>query len=316
MSSVAVIVAAYQAEATIERALASVVDEPEASEVIVVDDGSGDGTVARARAFAERSPKVKVIQFDRNRGPSAARNRAIAESAAPWLTVLDADDFLQPGRLARLIALADGYDFVADDLFQVDEGFESAPPRTVWQAGAWAPLDLDLAAFVAANVPDPSRPRRELGFLKPLMRRAALDRLALRYDESIRLGEDYDLYARALAARARFRFAPAQGYVSVVRANSLSGAHAIADLERLRDVDTALLQRTDLTQAEIHALRRHRISTDKRLQWRIVIDAVKTRDPVRFGAAFLRGPEVAAHLAGQLAADFDRRILRRNVAAS
>ncbi|MBU6372126.1 MAG: glycosyltransferase family 2 protein [Alphaproteobacteria bacterium] len=313
---VTVIIAAYQAERTIARAVRSVLAEPEAVEIVVVDDASGDATAeaaAQAVAGAEGAAKLKIIRFETNRGPSAARNAALAASMAPFVTVLDSDDFMQPGRLRALLDAAADADFVADDLLQVDEGREHEPPRIVF--GQAAPQSLDLAAFVQANVPDPARPRGELGFLKPLMRRSFLERHGLVYDERVRLGEDYDLYARALAEGARFLLTPALGYVSVVRAGSLSGRHSTEDLRRLRDVDDRLLSRTDLSAAARAALRRHRVSTDKRLQWRIVIDAWKARDPVRFGGAFLAGPEVALHLGAQLWRDVDARVLKRRAHA-
>lgn len=314
---VTVIIAAYQAEPTIARAVRSVLAEPEAVEVVVVDDASADATAQAAAHAAAEVPggaaKLKIIRLDKNRGPSAARNAALAATAAPFVTVLDSDDFMAPGRLRALLTLAGDADFVADDLLQVQEGREGETPRVVFgQASVEA---LNLAAFVRANVPDPARPRGELGFLKPLMRREFLDRHGLRYDERVRLGEDYDLYARALAHGGRFLLAPAQGYVSVVREGSLSGRHSIEDLRNLRDVDDRLLARLDLTPAARAAIRRHRVSTNKRLQWRIVIDAWKARDPLRFGAAFLSGPEVAAHLGVQLWRDVDARILRRRAHA-
>src|SRR5262249_26344203 len=140
------------------------------------------------------------------------------------------------------------------------------------------PRLLNLEAFVRGNVRPHGVDRRELGFLKPLIRRAFVDRHRLRYDESLRLGEDYAFYARALALGARFLVVPAAGYVSVVRTDSLSARHSRQDLERLRDSNTALLAWPHLTAEERQALREHRESVDCRVQWLVVIEAVKSRD--------------------------------------
>jgi hypothetical protein len=88
--------------------------------------------------------------------------------------------------------------------------------------------------------------RKELGYLKPLIRRSFLDHHGLRYDEGLRLGEDYALYARALAAGARFLLVPTAGYVAVERADSLSARHNRRDLEALRNSDRELMA-TNLT---------------------------------------------------------------------
>ena len=76
---------AYNAEARIERALETVLAQTLASlELVVVDDGSADATVAVATAVAATDPRVRVLQ-QRNGGPASARNHGIREAPAmPW----------------------------------------------------------------------------------------------------------------------------------------------------------------------------------------------------------------------------------------
>ena len=78
------------------------------------------------------------------------------------------------------------------------------------------------------------------------MRREFLDTHRLRYQESLRLGEDYDLYARALTKGARYKIIHSVGYGAVVRGNSLSGSHRTIDLKRLYEADRAILAEADL----------------------------------------------------------------------
>src|SRR5690348_10853574 len=110
---------AKNAQATIGRAVASALAEPEAAEVVLIDDGSTDATVMAAREAAAGSDRFIVRSLPVSGGPAAARNLAMAMTDAPWICPLDADDFFQPGRLGRLLAYADGCDFVADDLLMV-----------------------------------------------------------------------------------------------------------------------------------------------------------------------------------------------------
>jgi len=297
--SVAVLVAAYNAQATIARAVRSALAQPEVAEVCVIDDASSDDTVAAAQACDDGAGRLTVLRQAKNAGPSAARNAGLAATQAPWVCVLDADDFLLPGRMAGLLSHSGTADLIADDLLQAKEGAEDQM-RPMWDARPFAPQPIDFEAFILANITREGVHRRELGFLKPLMRRALLDAHAIGYREEMRLGEDYELYARALAHGARLLLVPAQGYVSVVREGSLSGRHSEADLLALRDCDQGLARIRRLTPGERWALAAHYVSVDRKLQWRLLILAVKGRDPLAAARTFLRSPQVSAYLTARL----------------
>jgi len=298
-ATVDVIIAAWNRSDTIERAVRSVADEDEVRSVIVVDDASTDDTFARASALCARLPKLKVIRQPRNGGPSAARNAALAFATADWVTILDGDDYMQPGRLAHLLAQSEGADIVADDLLQIEE---DASPTT-----AARPLldvtqssDVGLTEFVLGNISSRSRHRREMGFLKPVMRRGFLQQHGLRYDEAVRLGEDYLLYATALALGARLRLVPAAGYVAVMRAGSLSGRHSRQDLEALLRGDRRLAALPQLRPLERRAINRHCRHIDGKVRWLVVIEAVQDRNWRRLAAAFRTAPSTGIELIGKL----------------
>lgn len=89
---------------TLPRAVASVLaqDAPD-FELIIVDDGSSDGT----REWLKRldDARIRVVLMERNGGPSAARNAGIAAATAPALAFLDSDDVYCPNRLSRPLAV-------------------------------------------------------------------------------------------------------------------------------------------------------------------------------------------------------------------
>ena len=69
--------------------------------VVVVDDGSSDGTSALLAALDE--PRLTVLRQDEGQGVAVARNRGLAEVSAPWVAFLDDDDVWAPGHLAAML---------------------------------------------------------------------------------------------------------------------------------------------------------------------------------------------------------------------
>ncbi len=279
---VTVVIAAWRAAGTIGRAVASALAQPETLEVVVVDDASGDdgATLNAARAADDGTGRLTVLAQAKNAGPSAARNVAIAASKADWIAILDSDDFMEPGRLAKLLALSNaGYDLIADDLMQTPEGQPLSAGKVLWFRDDQTPVDVSFGMFIDSNITKASRMRRELGFLKPLVRRSFLEAHGLTYDETMRLGEDYDLYARALSLGARMRLIPWTGYVSIMRGNSLSLNHGRPELAALEASDNRLLASGKLSTPDGKLVEQHRFSTRSRIVWIDFMAALKGGKP-------------------------------------
>lgn len=264
---VCVIIAAKDAAATISRAVRSALEEQAVGEVLVIDDGSRDDTAGAARDCDDGSGRLRVLRFTENRGPSAARNTALACTRSPLIAILDADDFFLKGRFDRLVD-GDDWDFVADNILFYDDR-ETPPAIPVF---APEPTLISLADFVSGNMTRRGRSRGELGFLKPVMRREFLERNGLTYDETLRLGEDYDLYVRALMRGARFRILRSCGYGAVIRSDSLSGRHATEDLRRLWAVDNRFLSSGDLPAQARRAFKGHAGQLRARYELRRFLD--------------------------------------------
>jgi len=98
---VSVIIPAYNTEKFLAETIRSVLDQTYGDyEVIVVDDGSSDGTLGVARSF---EPRVKVLAQP-NRGPASARNLAIRNSRGDYIAFLDSDDLWMTDKLEEQIA--------------------------------------------------------------------------------------------------------------------------------------------------------------------------------------------------------------------
>ncbi|WP_018237207.1 glycosyltransferase family 2 protein [Ensifer sp. BR816] len=307
-TNVCIIIAAKNAADTIARAIVSALAEPEVAEVVVIDDGSTDDTAAVARAADDGTGRLNIVRFEENRGPAAARNHAIAVSTSPLVGVLDADDFFFPGRMRQLLA-QDGWDFIADNIAFIDAAQAPGAERKV-DRFAPRPRLLDLIGFVEGNISRRGVRRGEIGFLKPLMRRAFLDEFGLRYNETLRLGEDFDLYARALARGARYKIIHSCGYAAVVRGNSLSGSHRTIDLRRLYEADRAILAEAHLSGDAAAALRRHERHIRGRYELRHFLD-LKNHEGIASAFAYaLKHPGALPAIVGGIVGDKTERFRR------
>lgn len=96
-----VVIPAYNASRTIAETLESVIGQTHGKlEILVVDDGSTDDTLAIAEAFARRDQRVRPIH-QVNGGVAAARNAGIAASTGEFIAPLDADDLWHPAKIER-----------------------------------------------------------------------------------------------------------------------------------------------------------------------------------------------------------------------
>lgn len=141
---ITVIVPAFNAAASLERCVISVLGQTLNNlEIIIVDDGSVDGTGALADTLASRYRQVRVIH-QTNEGLSGARNSGIDGASGSRLYFLDADDYIAPDTLEKLSSVMDETDtaFVAGGLVKVDKNGEVisrilVEPSTVDERGFW-----------------------------------------------------------------------------------------------------------------------------------------------------------------------------------
>jgi succinoglycan biosynthesis protein ExoO len=201
--TVSVVIAAYNSELCIERALMSAVRQTSPpAEIIVADDCSTDNTHAKVEAFAVHWPTVKLLRMPRNRGPSAARNAAISVASGEWIAILDADDEWRLDRIEALERQANDLaaDVLADNLIFYDQQARREG-KTAFAPGS-GPRLISITDLLKSDTPgiDPF----SYGWLKPLFRTSFLRDSGLCYDETIRFGEDFHLYAEMLFGNAAF----------------------------------------------------------------------------------------------------------------
>jgi len=184
---VSVMIGAYDAAPYIGEAIESVLAQDyDPIELIVVDDGSTDGTADIARSFAE----VKVIQQE-NGGNGAARNRAVENASGELYAFLDADDRFTSGKLTLQKAALDA-DPGLDMVFGHVREFLSPE------------LDEETRASLRPPAPEP------MPWTAPnlmLIRRASFERVGP-FTTAVRVGVTVDWFARASEAGLRHTILP------------------------------------------------------------------------------------------------------------
>ena len=102
-AAVSVIVPVYNAEKTLVSCIGSVLHQPfEDIEVLAVDDGSTDQSLALLREIAARDGRVRVFAQD-NSGVAAARNLALKHAVGTYVQFVDSDDLLAPDATGRMV---------------------------------------------------------------------------------------------------------------------------------------------------------------------------------------------------------------------
>jgi succinoglycan biosynthesis protein ExoO len=222
-ASVTVIIAAYNCEAFLGRAIASVTGQSLApTEILIVDDCSTDGTRDVIRAAAVEDRRVKLIAQPSNGGPSAARNAGIDAAEGSWIAILDADDAFAPDRLARLVpfGVTTGADLVADDLAYYDAVADRVTGRGFGADATLPEAPVTLGDYFSHNLA--AGTGFDWGLLKPVFRRSTLLQNGIRYKTGLRHGEDFQLVTELLLRGAAFRLLNEPLYLYTQRYGAVS----------------------------------------------------------------------------------------------
>lgn len=301
---VSVVIAAFNAQETIARAIDSALrQQGVAVEVVAVDDCSTDRTLEIVGSL-DASP-LRVVALEQNRGPGGARNAGLEAATGRFVAVLDADDTMHPDRLARMIARAEekSAQIVVDNLAMVPEaGGEGTLmfPRAVLENMK----ELSLAGFIAANLMFEDSP--SFGYMKPVFERDFIERHGLRYDTGLRIGEDYIFLASALAEGARCVVEPEALYGYHISAGSISRVLELHHVEAMLAAEAAFMQRYRPAGAALAAQMRRRRSLERAANFLALVGHLKDRAPFKALETAWRDPAALRHLRMPIAARLSR----------
>ncbi len=236
MPGISVVLPAWNAEATLGEAIASILAQTEPDfELIVLDDGSTDATAAIAAAAAARDPRVRPVWLPHG-GIVAALNHGLALARGAYVARMDADDLSAPGRLAAqrqaldadpalgLVACLVAHEGLAGDT----RGYAH---HVAWLNGLVAPAAIQLNRFVESPFAHPS----------VMFRRTLVERLGGYRDGPF--PEDYELWLRWLDAGVAMAKVPEVLLVWRDRPDRLSRTHTRYDVEAFYRVKACYLAR-------------------------------------------------------------------------
>ena len=307
---ISVVIPAFNAEATIERALDSVLGQSCELQVIVVDDGSTDGTAEVVAFHAGRDSRVRLLRVAHG-GMGAARNAGIEAATGEWIAFLDADDEYAEGAFETILERV-GRREVGLVIFSIEAVrayiYAWPPPLVRLRDELFEGTGDRADAFMREYV----RTKRMLIYSQSnkLYRRSVLMAHGIRFGERVRFGEDrlfnfaYLRHAGAVLTMSDRLLTYHHGTPG--RLSSLAPGDGVRGLLALSAAKMNLLRDYGFAPADVEEFRRHdeQQILDDVVVWLIGLDRQGGASAVRDGVHDV------------LAAERDGRVLRGVAARS
>ena len=219
---VSIVIPVYNAEQYLSRAVESVLAQTVSDwELILVDDGSTDGSGAVCDEYAARDERISCLHTE-NGGSSAARNAGMAQARGEWLLFVDSDDWMEADALEKLLAHSQGADVVVGHF-----PGQRAPWRTVD-----APKCFELAEITQEEL-------TELFYLRmfhsPINKLYRCKGIVVPFRTDVSYIDDVTFLIANFAHWQRVVFVPDDTYCYAQRPDSLTHAFRIDRMEQVRE---------------------------------------------------------------------------------
>jgi CDP-glycerol glycerophosphotransferase len=221
-----IILPMYDVEEYLAECLDSILEQGFTDyELLVVDDGSPDGSRAIAEQYAASDERLRIITRE-NGGLGAARNTGIREAAGEFLTFVDSDDKLAPGALEALMTAAqDGADIVCGSVLRFADA-RTWPPSWVEEVHAERRTGIRALDFLPLL--------RNLYTWNKVFRRDFWDECGLWFREGVAY-EDQPIITQLFAAATSIDVLPDVVYLYRVRPDQSSISQQVGTMKDLRD---------------------------------------------------------------------------------
>lgn len=227
---ISVVIPVYNGAMTIGRALDSLLTQTHTDfEVLVVNDGSQDNTQDVVQGYCKKDSRFQLISYEKNRGVSYARNQGLKAATGKWISLLDADDWMAPQRLERLLN-ATGIlqaDIVFDNLKIIHPQSQDIIEITCF-GDKGATLELTLQELFESDTP---YMHFAIGYVSPFLRTEFFRENNITYNEAYTLSEDFTLLAEAFLNGATAYVLPFADYYYTYKpaGNQKQSAYTLLD---------------------------------------------------------------------------------------
>ncbi len=202
---ISVIIPVYNAAEFVTQAVESALAQPETGQVLLIEDGSSDASLAVCGILADADGRVELLQHEsgRNRGVALSRNLGMAAARCPCVAFLDADDYYLPGRFAAAVALLDAQSDLDGVYDAVGTLYDDVQVGQWYREQGWPDL-MSLSAPVSPATLFEALVAGDGGYFHGdglVVRTQLLQRVG-GFDPSLRMGEDTAMWIK-LAALGR-----------------------------------------------------------------------------------------------------------------
>ncbi len=235
--AVSIVMAAYNGEGTIGRALDSIIEQTFTDwELIVIDDGSTDATANVVQGYAARDPRIRLFRNESNLELSASLNKGIGLARADLIARADDDDINLPQRLERQVAYMQEHnetDVLGTAAYLLDETGQR----------------VSVFMHPTTHAELKNLPFLKIQFFHPsvMIRRSFFDKVGL-YDPGYPNAEDKELWLRGLSAGCHYANLPEPlieystgGYVKSWR-SLLTHARSLLRIARKQEIENGYRQ--------------------------------------------------------------------------
>lgn len=215
MDLVSIIVPVYNASSYLDVCITSLVNQSyEQLELLLIDDGSHDGSGAICDKYAIKSHKVRVIHKS-NGGVSSARNEGLSQAKGKWLTFVDADDWVEPDYISNLMNSVIGKEdlVVSGYLVHTLNG-----KHNIKYDDCYKEINQNVIEFLLREM--------RLNTFAKLINREIINHHSIRFNEEVQVGEDVLFWLECLAHLKGIRFLPSSKYHYI---NATQGLHTQKD---------------------------------------------------------------------------------------